>query len=183
MLTMTDQNPSNDTLAQAYQNMMTRIKTALSRTREETLPNLQQQIDAAVDKAIELEELTDEEARRMGDYLRRDVQDAAEFLVNTRQELGDWLGFDVALVEDKLLDMFSHMVDHTREELDKLAQQARAASEWHTGEVTGPGTLRCEGCGKEISFHKPSRIPPCPHCHQTLFKLIWEETGEATDAR
>ena len=61
------------------------------------------------------------------------------------------------------------VVAKTRLELEKLADQAREASRYHTGEVTGPGTLICEGCGKEIHFHKAGRIPPCPGCQGTGF--------------
>ncbi|MBI3773498.1 MAG: hypothetical protein HY272_12460 [Gammaproteobacteria bacterium] len=36
--------------------------------------------------------------------------------------------------------------------------------EYHTGEITGPGTLICEGCGEHVQFHHPGLIPPCPKC-------------------
>ena len=49
-----------------------------------------------------------------------------------------------------------------------LREQAELAG-YHTGEITGPGTLVCDNCGEELHFHKPSRIPPCPKCKGTSF--------------
>ena len=50
------------------------------------------------------------------------------------------------------------------------AEQAREASFYHTGEVTGPGTLVCAECGKELHFHKAGHIPPCPGCRGTRYR-------------
>ena len=41
---------------------------------------------------------------------------------------------------------------------------------YHTGEISGPGTLLCVACGTELHLHKTGRIPPCPKCHATQFK-------------
>ncbi|MES9926605.1 MAG: hypothetical protein ABW158_00685, partial [Candidatus Thiodiazotropha sp. 6PDIVS] len=44
------------------------------------------------------------------------------------------------------------------------------ASLYHTGEVTGPGTLVCAQCGKEMHFKKTGHIPPCSGCKGTDFQ-------------
>ncbi|MEN8132051.1 MAG: hypothetical protein ABFS45_18110 [Pseudomonadota bacterium] len=44
--------------------------------------------------------------------------------------------------------------------------------EWHTGEITGIGTLECESCGKRIHFYKAGRIPPCPACHDARIHRV-----------
>ena len=54
-------------------------------------------------------------------------------------------------------------------ELLDLKEQARQASSYHAGEVTGPGTLQCDACGAKQHFHKPRRRSPCPECHATVF--------------
>jgi len=163
-------------LVSAYHQMMTRVKDSLSHTTTKTL---NQRIEVAKDKAIELKELTFEEAEKIGNYLQRDLEDAANFIVTTNQALADWMRFDLELIEDRLLEMFSLMVDHTRVELDNLAEQARQATEWNSGEITGPGTLACTTCGKNLHFHKPDYIPACPNCGAISFKRI-EEVDETT---
>lgn len=156
-------------LASAYRRMMERVRATMEEAGSETLPQIQELIAQAKDKAVELGELSREEAERIGDYLRRDLTDAASYMSETGNALKEWMRFDLDLIEDRLLDMFSLMVDRTREELDRIAAAARESELLHTGEVTAVGTLRCEECGKEIHFKGPGHIPPCPACRGTRF--------------
>ena len=159
-------------LGNAYQRMLERVKAAIETAEKDTLPQLQEQIADAKEKAVELGELTREEAERLGDYLRRDLTDAAEFMARTGKELRDWLSFDLDVIEDRLASVFALMVDHTREELQRLAEEARESEYLHTGEMTAMGSLRCTGCGKQMRFHTPGHIPPCPSCHGTRFTRV-----------
>lgn len=160
-------------LGKAYGRMLERAGEGAKQGSPGT--RLQQLLDQAKDKTVELEELSREEAERISDYVRRDITDAAQFMVETGKELKDWLSFDLELVERRVLDMFAFMVDHTREELDLLALRAEAAKHLHTGEVTAMGTLRCTACGLEMHLKKPGRIPPCPKCHGTDFERVSDE--------
>lgn len=142
----------------------------MQRVRDEALPELKQRIEAAREKAIELGELSHEEAIKIGDWLKRDLHDAADFLAETGSELGNWLRFDIELLEDRLRDLLEETVDHTRIELEAFAERARHADEIHTGEVVSPGTLLCVECSQEIHLHGTSHVPPCPKCHATRFR-------------
>jgi len=161
-----DKQNSKDNLVPAYQKMLTRVGETQKHSALETL---QQHIDNAIEKAVEFDELTREEAERIGDYLRRDLHDAADFIIDTEQALADWVKFDLELIEERLFEMFSLMVDQTQLELANLAERARQATQWHSGEITGLGTLFCENCNKAQHFHKPDHIPPCPNCGTTQF--------------
>ncbi len=167
---------SPDNLIPAYHKMITRVEEAQQSSTKRTL---WQQIEAAKEKAVQLDELTREEAEHMGDYLRRDLHDAAEFIVTTERALADWIHFDLALIEDRLLSLFSMMVDQTRLELDNIAERARQATEWHSGEITSLGTLYCISCGYRLSFHQPDYIPVCPNCRATRFKRGIENEVDA----
>ena len=165
----------NEKLVQAYHRMLERVKTATQQAGQETLSTLQQQIENAKHKAVELGELTREEADKIAAYLKRDLHDAAQHLKETGKELRDWLRFDLELIEARLGEMFSLLVDRTRVELDRLALYAKQpddqkSEQWHTGEVTGVGTLRCTTCGQLMHFHAIGHIPPCPTCHGTEFR-------------
>ncbi|MCK5524654.1 MAG: zinc ribbon-containing protein [Thiomargarita sp.] len=162
-----DNKKTTDNLIPAYQKMMTRVEET---QKHSTTKTLQQHIEAAIDRAVELEELSREEAERIGDYLRRDLHDAADFIVKTEQALADWIRFDLELIEERLLEMFSLMVDQTQQELETLAECARQATEWHSGEMTVLGTLFCESCDHVVHFHQPDYIPVCPNCGATRFK-------------
>ncbi|EIJ42075.1 Protein of unknown function (DUF1451) [Beggiatoa alba B18LD] len=160
---------NDNNLLSGYQQMMARVKDALDTPATLTL---REHIEAAKEKAVALEELSVEEAERVGHYLWRDLQDAAQFVAETEQGLNEWIRFDLALIEDKLLDMFRVMVDQTHQELDNLAERARLATEWTSGEITGPGTLQCDNCQHSLQFTQPAYIPVCPNCGATLFKRL-----------
>lgn len=163
---------SQHRLVHGYERMMERAKAVLSQAKKGTIPNLRQLIDHGEEKAVELGELTKEEAEKIGNYLHRDLYDAAHYLSYTGRSLADWLNFDLDLVEAELMDIFSAMVDHTRLELDQIAERARRSEELHTGEVTGPGTLRCLQCDEELHFRTTGHIPPCPKCHSSEFRRL-----------
>jgi uncharacterized protein YbaR (Trm112 family) len=171
---MTDSTEEQDKLVNAYDRMMERFRATVEHAGKDTLPVLREQIGAAGEKAVELGELTREEARRIADYLQRDVEDAGQFLAESGADLAGWLRFDMGLIEQRLLEIFASAADHTKLALLQIEQQARLASEYHTGEITGIGTLQCRQCGKLMHFHHTSRIPPCPQCHATSFNRAQE---------
>ncbi|GAB4289218.1 MAG: hypothetical protein Kow0096_01980 [Thiohalomonadaceae bacterium] len=159
-------------LTDAYYRMLGRLKTAVEDAGHKAAPVLERAIERAQETATELGELSREEAERVGGYLRRDLEDAARFLADTGSELGEWLRFDLQLVEKGLADLFRDSVDYTRVELGQLAERADAVGEWHSGEVTGIGTLQCKACGEQLHFHRIGHIPPCPKCHGTVYRRV-----------
>lgn len=167
---MNDSDGHERRLIAAYNRMMDRIRSAGEEADRELRPRLTYLLESAKDKAVELGELTREEAERVGEYLRRDIEDAAGYLAGEKgNDLIDWLKLDLEIVEKRLLDLFSSVADQTRFELLELEMQARAASEYHTGQITGLGTLQCAECGRTVHFHATARIPPCPGCRGTRF--------------
>jgi hypothetical protein len=156
-------------LITAYNRMMQRVRNTLDQAGDQAVPSLERNIEHAKEKAIELGELTREEAEKIAFYLRRDMQDAGEYLARTGRELGDWLEFDIDLIEDRLLDIFSLVADKTKLELMQFEQELREGPAYHTGEITGPGALMCDACGEIVHFHATGHIPPCPACRETHF--------------
>ncbi|QBQ53611.1 zinc ribbon-containing protein [Nitrosococcus wardiae] len=161
-----------DKLTRAYHKMISRVRSILGEEESKTKPEVPKGIEAAKQKAVELGELSQEEADQLGDYLRRDLEDAAKYLSDTGKALGDWLMLDLELIEEQLLDTFSQVADKTQLELALWAEQARHAQDYYTGEIVGIGTFACLSCGERLHFHKPSRLPSCPKCHHTLFKRL-----------
>jgi len=153
----------------AYDDMMERVKTAIEETEESALPVVTGFIHKAKETAIELEELTRDEAEKVAYYLQRDMQDAGKHLAETGHELGDWLRFDVHQIEDRLLEMLSMVADRTRLEMLQFELDVEEGLAWHAGEITGPGTLACDACGASIRFNATGEIPVCPNCSHTIY--------------
>lgn len=153
----------------AYDRMLNNVRLYLHKKTDELETNLLDAIESAKEQAVHLGELSKDEAELIGAYLRRDLQDAGEFIKQQRGELADWLRFDTHQIEHRIWETLSQVVDKTTLELQQLQEQAQLRSEWHTGEVTGPGALVCDACGEEIHFHKSGHIPPCPRCRATVY--------------
>ena len=177
-MTDSDKQDPFSRLTDAYETMLERVHKAVEQAEESTVPTLKRNIEQARDKAVELGELTREEAEKIADYIERDMADVAHYLTETGEQLSDWWKFESGLIEDRLLDAFTNVADQTRLALARLAKQAYEATHYHTGEITGPGTLVCSKCGKALHFHKAGHIPPCPKCHHTEYTRVWNSTDD-----
>ncbi len=172
-----DSRYNNEKLLHAYNQMMRRVKESLKQAEETAEPRLRQAVAAAEEKAVELGELTREEAVKIGEFLRRDLQDAGKYLASDEaQELKDWLLFDLEMIETQLLDMFLSVADQAKLDMLAFEEELAEASSYRTGEITGPGTLVCVGCGELLHFHASGHIPPCPKCHGSDFSRTDQDT-------
>ena len=168
-MTDPDDKSTREKWLQAYDDMMMRVKTAYEEAEESTRPALLGFIHKARDTAVELEELTKEEAEKVAYYLHRDLEDAGRHLAETGHELGDWLRFDIDLIEDRLMSMLSLVADRTRLEMLQFEHDIKEGPAWNAREITGPGTLVCDSCGKNIRFHATGQIPNCPNCGHSVY--------------
>lgn len=174
-----DTQETKDKLLNAYHSMLERIKDVWHNAEEKAIPTLSENIERAAEKASELGEVTKEEAEILGEYIKHDLEDAGEYLsdyfaVNGPQ-LENWIKDELQFAEMEFADVFATLADQTRLELDALAERARQVGVWHTGEITNVGILYCTNCGEALHFKKPGHIPPCPKCHGTEFKKIFNK--------
>lgn len=165
-----EQPKTGEELTKAYERMLGQVHEALEYAEEQTEPRLRRLLDEMRDRAVEWGELTREEADRVAGYLERDLHDAANYLAQTGEDLRAWWRFDLAQVEERLMEMFTSVADQTRLQWEQWAEQVWVASHYRSGEISGLGTLRCASCGEDLSFPQPGEIPPCPKCGGTLFE-------------
>ncbi len=158
-----------DHLVDAYEEMLKRTEQGIEQARE-SAPKLRHMLEKARDSMVELGELTREEAHKIADYIERDIEDAAAYIADTGEDLREWWRFDMELMERRLLDAFTSVADQTSLQLGQWAQQARRASLYQAGQITGPGTLICDQCGAETHFTRSGRIPPCADCGGLAFR-------------
>ncbi len=178
---MTTQNGQNDTsLVEAYNQMMSRVRDSIDNAEAHAIPTLQKAIEQARDQAIHLGEVSLEDAEEIGNYIKRDINDAAEYLMETSHEFSEWLMLDINIIEQKVLELFLSVADKTRIELEQLSRGTGKAqhtsdmrmqnNEYKSGEITGPGTLICKQCQKIIQFNTTNSIPLCSQCGEQYFK-------------
>ncbi len=167
MMKHEDKDPI-DILGAIYEGLYEKAEKEARELEEVSEPALHRIVEKAKEKLEKIEGATREDIDKVAEWVKRDLHDAAHYLSETGKDLKDWLGFETALVESSVLYRLFSAADPTTLELLKLKEQAEMA-EWHTGEITGPGTLVCDNCGERLHFYKVSRIPPCPKCHGTVF--------------
>jgi len=153
----------------AYDVMLSRVKEQLEDVSKKAEPKVGEFVSKAKVKAIQLGELTEEEAEKVGEYLMRDLHEAADFLKDAKKVLADWLYFDYKLVEQKFWETYKAVAKQAKEEWVEFNQRLKHAKEYNTGEVIGVGTLECTGCKEVLHFTRSSTIPKCPKCGGASF--------------
>jgi len=156
-------------LINAYTELMEHIYEAM----DDTLHSFADALAISKEKLGKTGDLTNEELDKVSGFVKRDVEHAAHRLSSKEDSdsLSEWFKFDVELLENFALDAFLSIADKTRIELAKIQELAKTHV-YHSGDITIPGTLICDECGKEISFKTPSEIPECPVCHAKTFIRI-----------
>jgi len=162
--------PANH-LISAYNQIMKEMQTAF----EQADPNdtsLQKSLDIAKQQVVQLGEATAEEAHEIGEYIKRDINDAAEYMMDSSAEFYDWLMLDIEIIERKVVELFLSVADHTRIELEQFKKTKRPGEKiplYKSGEITGPGTLICESCGSAKPFLSSDEISDCDKCGHNRF--------------
>ncbi len=157
-----------DILGQAYEKMYERAAENFHNAEEKSAPLIHRLIDEAKEKAVKLEEISEEDGEKLSLYLKRDLSDAASYLLETGHELEEWLGFETSQLKTGIFDLLLKAADDTTLRLLQMKEVAQLTV-YHTGEITGPGTLVCDQCSENLQFHRAAKIPPCPKCHATSF--------------
>ena len=167
MISRMNQQTSNR-LIEAYNQMMASIRSAFERSDEGDM-SLSKAIGMAKDEITHISDLTQDEAEEISNFIKRDINDAAEYMMESSSEFSDWLMLDIEVIERKLIDLFLSVADKTRVELEQLGERNRELSLYYSGEITGPGTLECSACGDRVSFATTSHIEVCHKCGHNTF--------------
>ena len=165
------ENHDRDKLVEAFEHMVESVHESVHQAEEALAPTIDEMVHNAQQMARDIYALTQEEADSLGATLKRDLHKANEVLNEQKKELRDWLSFDLAVVEDKFIDLVARAADKTWLDLRAFGSGKRSAG-YHSGEVCNAGSFRCEQCGKTLRLRRSARIPPCPACHHGVFQRI-----------
>jgi Zn finger protein HypA/HybF involved in hydrogenase expression len=168
---MTEQHPTPaERLTRAYNRMMERIQELMEDAEDKGIPTLEEGIKQAGNKAVELGEITRDEAEQIGRWIKRDMEEASQYLASGGREFAAWLKFDIEQVEKRVLDVLLSVADRTKLELAAFERSMEAHNTYKSGEITGAGVLECMACGEPMHFYETTTIPVCPKCGGTKFK-------------
>ncbi len=147
-----------------YEKILKRTEELLESGRK----NLDDALEKASEELAEAGEFTRERADRIAGFVRRDAQQAIDSALKAKAEFKGVV--DPQRVTAGAQSVFARMLQTTSEKLAEWAEKSEQSLEYKTGEITTPGTLTCKNCKEELHIKKTSKIPPCPKCHQTLFR-------------
>jgi hypothetical protein len=176
------QKKSAKHLITAYNQMMAEMRNSFEHAETDNM-SLQRALDLAKHQVVCLGQVSAEEAYEIGEYIKRDINDAAEYMMDASAEFYDWLMLDIEVIERKVMDLFLSVADHTRVELEKFKPEKRLSRQskrnqaeitqvptiYRSGEITGPGSLICECCGLAKSFGSSNEITNCEGCGHYRF--------------
>ncbi len=109
-------------LTSAYNQMMMSMRETFEQD-EANIMSLQNALDLAKYQAVRRGELSSEEAFEIGECIKRDINDAAEYMMETSTEFYDWLTLDIEIIERKVIKLFLTVADYTRVELELFGQK------------------------------------------------------------
>ena len=158
------QNPENHEDVGLYQKLADRAAEILAegrKTLDEALKKAGEELSAGG-------EYTREKAEKIASYLRRDLTEVGKKAQDARTAVLE--AVEPHRVVSGVQSGLAKLLTTAADLLMELAGKSEQVLEFKTGEVTSPGTLTCKDCGKEMHFKATVRIPPCPHCHKTIFR-------------
>lgn len=158
-----------DILGNAYERFYEYVAKNLHDAEEKTVSNYNKLIDEAKHKILEIKDITEQDAEKVAGWVKRDIADMTHYLEESGNEIKDWLGFEKTLLKTELLDLLLQSADKTSLKLFEINNKEYKSSKYTTGEVAGPGTLKCDACHNELHFKHAGKIPPCPNCNATSF--------------
>jgi len=113
---------SYNRLVDGYNRMMDSIRTAFEDPRTRKM-SLSWSLQIAAEEVVSGSDITPNEAFEIGELIKRDINDAAEVLMETSVEFSDWLMLDIEVVERKMVELFLFVAEQTRFELEHLCNR------------------------------------------------------------
>jgi hypothetical protein len=168
---------------EAYDRMLERVQARLNDLEETTRDTLEEEIERAVDFEQELEEMTRDEARLLGEYLQRDLEHLLHFVEETGEGLREWLQLDVSLLEHQLANMLFSVADKTRLDTLELTQKLenQEPSQYISGEVATAGMFKCLSCGHMRCLTATSHLEPCDACDSHYYERVTSRWPRRSD--
>ena len=160
-------------LVAAFEHMVENVSESMHQAEEALAPTVDEMVHNAQQLAREIYNLTQEEAESLGKTLKRDMQKANQVLNQQSKELRDWLSFDLALVEDRFIEMIAHAADKAWLDFRAFETEEHQASLYRSGEVCNAGSFSCNQCSETLRLSNTAQIPRCAACgHDEFFRLL-----------
>jgi hypothetical protein len=151
-----------------YEKLATRTKELFETAREKTPKALEEAFERAREEMIAAGDFSREQARKIQTFVQRDLKSAGLHFSQLGKTVKETL--EPQRVASGIQSTVAHILDALGDALKDLASKAEEHLTYRTGELSSPGTLKCNSRGKRIYMATIGRVPPCAKCHGTDFR-------------
>ena len=151
-----------------YEKLAARTREFLETAREKTPKTLDEAFDRAREEMIAAGDFSREQARKIQTFLQRDLKSAGEHFPQLGKTLKE--AVDPQRVASGIQSTLAYILDALGDTFKDFASKTAERLTYRTGELSSPGTLKCNSCGKRIYMTSTGRVPPCAKCHSTEFQ-------------
>ena len=152
-------------LVDLYEKMSQSLRDNLERAGSLTEEVFERALKESQDWAYKMKDHYSDDINRVSEFIRRDWYEAIRFTRDrTRKSL------DLDRIQAGIMGLLARLAHSAGSQLESFAARLNDKLTYKTGEIAGAGTLECNQCGQKLLNEKPTRIPPCPKCHSTIFR-------------
>ncbi|MFP8965711.1 zinc ribbon-containing protein [Pokkaliibacter sp. CJK22405] len=167
------QQPSKDPKVRSYERLLGRMSATLKNLEERSWPVIERKLEEAAELEKAAEDLTLDEIALIKEWVRRDIQSLASHSSKEQSELKHWLQFDLELLEHQTADWLLSVADQTQTAWLELQHRLTLEDDVYVaGEVTAPGTFKCNACDHMLCLTKADKLEPCHVCQNHYFVRI-----------
>jgi len=145
-----------------YERLAQKTAEFLTSVKEKTPETLEKVVEKAKKELVEAGEIGSKKAEEFSEYLKKDLNLSMKDFSKLTDVIKD--KSNPSRVGAGILNIFHDITKTLGEQLSNIAAKTEEKLTYKTGKITGPGTLKCNKCGKELHLTKVSRIPPCSGC-------------------
>jgi len=167
MTDKTDKSQEDEEVTK-YEKLASRTRELFEQAREKSASGLDSALDHAKDELVAAGEFSAKQGERLRKYVRRDLNATSEDVQKLLEKIQK--GTHPSRVGAGFLGLVHHVSESLGSAFDKLATKTEEKLTYHTGEISGPGTLICTKCSKAHHLYHTGRVPPCSGCKRTEFR-------------
>ena len=156
---------SKRNMTELYEKMSKTLRSNLDRAGTLTEDVFERALKESQELALQMRDHYGDDIKKVSDFIRRDWYETIRY---TRDQT--WKNLDLERIQVGIMGVLSRMAQTAGSQLENFASRMQERLTYKTGEIAGAGTLECKQCGQILLYEKPTRIPPCPKCRNTLFR-------------
>jgi len=164
----TQEKQTNEQVEGKYDRYVARFREVLESGQTKGREALESAMATARENLIAVGEISAEQGKLFGEYLKRDLAQTSKDMEQLGEEARERL--HPSRLGSGALAATAEAFRLIGNSLQNLSDKTNELLTYHAGEITSAGTLTCLKCGFKAHLQKTSLIEACPACSGTIYK-------------